>query len=88
MWEKDERSEEEKKALCTLAEVEDLAEKKAMIHSRLLMDTALAKTMEELSKRHENRKERLCVLGLGKAPKKKNEGGMSALSGQDKENEA
>ena len=88
MWEKDERSEEEKKALCTLAEVEDLAEKKAMIHSRLLMNTALAKTMEELSKRHEKRKERLCVLGLGRAPKKKNEGGMSAMNKEDEGNEA
>ena len=71
MWQNDTGKEEEKKALCTLAEVEDLAEKKAMIHARLLMDTALAKTMEELSKRHENRKERLCVLGLGITPKKK-----------------
>ena len=63
--------EKEKEALKTLMTVEDLVEKKAKIHSRLLMDAALAKDMEELSLRHEKRKETLSALALGKAPKRK-----------------
>lgn len=83
MQKDDSLTEEEKVALCKLAELEDLAEKKTKIHSRLLMDTALAKTMEDLSLRHEKRKERLCLLGSGKAPKKKNGQGMSALNEEE-----
>ena len=75
--------EREKKALKTLMAVEDLVEKKAKIHSRLLMDTALAKAMEELALRHENRKETLEILILRKLPKKKNGQGMSATNGED-----
>ena len=71
---------EEKIALCHLGGIEDLAEKKAMIHSRLLMDTALAKAMEELAKRHEKRKERLVLLATGKLPKTENGQGMSATN--------
>lgn len=75
--------EREKKALKTLMTVEDLVEKKAKIHARLLMDTALAKAMEELALRHEKRKETLEILILGKLPKKKNGQGMSATNGED-----
>lgn len=75
----------EKKALKTLMTVEDLVEKKAKIHSRLLMDTALAKAMEELALRHEKRKETLEILILGKLPKKKNGQGMSATNQEDEE---
>ena len=53
MQENDFVKEEEKSALCKLAQLEDLAAKKIKIHSRLLMDTALAKSMEELSLHHE-----------------------------------
>ncbi len=67
-----EEREEEKRALETLLVLEDLAEKKIKIFSRLLMDTALAKQMEELSLRHEQSKEELAVF-LGRKPKKKTE---------------
>ena len=80
MEKNDAYTEEEKIALCNIAEIEDLAEKKAMIHSRLLMDVALAKDMEELAKRHEKRKERLFLLGTGKMPKTENGQGMSAAN--------
>ncbi len=75
--------EQEKTALKALMTVEDLVEKKAKIHSRLLMDTFLAKTMEELSLRHEKRKETIEILVLGKLPKKKNGQGMSASSKEE-----
>ena len=80
-----EKLEEEKEALKTLMTVEDLVEKKAKIHSRLLMDAALAKDMEELASRHEKRKETLEALALGKMPKKKNGKGMSAMNGEESE---
>ena len=82
---KNPKIEEEKKALKTLMTVEDLVEKKAKIHSRLLMDAALAKDMEELAIRHEKRKETLSVLALGKAPKKKNRQGMSEMNEEEGE---
>ena len=63
-------------------ELEDLAEKKTRIYSRLLVEPALAKEMENISKRHEERKERIQLLLYGKSKKK---GGMSALKGEDKE---
>ena len=82
---KNPKIEEEKEALKTLMTVEDLVEKKAKIHSRLLMDAALAKDMEELALRHEKRKETLSALALGKAPKKKNGQGMSAMNEEDEQ---
>jgi hypothetical protein len=60
----------EKEALKLLMGVEDLAEKKIKIFSRLLMDVSLASDMEKLSVRHENRKEKLEKLIFGKAKKK------------------
>ena len=78
-------TEEERMALRRMAEIEDLVEKKTKIHSRLLMDAAIAKDMEELSLRHEKRKERLCMLGLGKGAKKQNGDTMSALKGEETE---
>ncbi len=65
-----EERDEEKRALEALLGLEDLAEKKIKIFSRLLMDTGIAKQMEELSLRHEKRKESLAVF-LGQKPKKK-----------------
>ena len=77
--------EKEKEALSALVMVEDLVEKKAKIHSRLLMDAALAKDMEELALRHEKRKEGVLGLVLGKTPKEKKGQGMSALNGEESE---
>ena len=74
--------EEEEKYLKELMELEDLAEKKARIYARLLVEPPLAKAMEELALRHEERKERLHFLLYGKRKKK---GGMSALKGESKE---
>ena len=65
-----EERDEEKRALESLLVLEDLAEKKIKIFSRLLMDTAIAKQMEALSLRHEQSKEELAVF-LGRTPKKK-----------------
>ncbi len=59
-----------------LAGVEDLAEKKMKIYSRLLMDAALAGDMETLAVRHAKRKTKLESLASGKtknAEKRKNE---------------
>ncbi len=72
----------EKEGLKRLMEVEDLAEKKAKIHSRLLMDTTLAKAMEKLALRHEKRKEELELLLYGK---NKKDGTMSALKEEGEE---
>ena len=69
----------EREVLTTLIELEDLVEKKTKIHARLLMDAALAKDMEELSLRHQKRKETLSTLLTGKAAKKKNGQGMSLM---------
>ena len=49
-------------ALKTLASLEDLAEKKIKIFSRLLTDANLAKKMEELARKHEKRKNELLSL--------------------------
>ena len=73
--------EKEEKYLKELMDLEDLAEKKARIYSRLLTEPSLAKEMESLSKRHEERKGRIELLLYGKNKKK---GGMSALSGEEK----
>lgn len=70
--------EQEEKYLQELMELEDLAEKKARIYSRLLVEPTLAKEMEELATRHEERKERIFLLLYGKNKKKE---GMSALKG-------
>ena len=74
--------EEEEKYLKELMELEDLAEKKTRIYSRLLVEPDLAKEMENMSKRHEERKERIQLLLYGKSKKK---GGMSALKGENKQ---
>ena len=74
--------EQEEEYLKELMELEDLAEKKARIYSRLLVEPTLAKEMENISKRHEERKERIELLLYGKNKKKR---GMSALKGEEKE---
>ena len=74
--------EEEEKYLKELIALEDLAGKKARIYARLLVEPPLAKAMEELALRHEERKERIELLLYGKSKKK---GGMSALKGENKQ---
>ena len=76
---------EEQNLLLALVEREDVLEKKVKIYSRLLTDPALAKTMEELSARHEKRKEELLSLALGKPIKKKNAQGRCEMSEVEKE---
>ena len=73
----------EQEDLIALADWEDILGKKAKIYSRLLTDPALAKMMEDCSFRHEKRKETLLALVCGKAAKKKNGQGMSALNGEE-----
>ena len=71
--------------LIALAEWEEIVEKKAKIYSRLLTDAVLAKTMEEVSLRHEERKARLLTLAYGKPPKKQNEQGRYEMNGGNQE---
>lgn len=66
--------------LLELVKMEDLAEKKTKIYSRLLTDPMLAKEMERLSLGHAARKEDLLLLAGQKEPKKKNAGGMGAMN--------
>lgn len=56
--------------LTVLAQLEDLAEKKMKIYSRLLTEVSLAKALEELSARHAERKSALESLACGKAKTK------------------
>lgn len=76
---------EENARLIALAEWEDILEKKAKIYSRLLTEAALAKTMESLSLRHEQRKQRLLALACGEPLKKKNGQGRCEMNGGKEE---
>ena len=71
--------------LNVMSEMEDLAEKKAKIYSRLLTDAELAQEMEALSNRHKQRKQTLLELLGGKKVKKQNEGGMDATNEEEEE---
>ena len=64
-------SENKEKVFGELAGLEDLAEKKTKIYSRLLTDMDLAKDMETLSARHAERKQALLVLTGVKVKKTK-----------------
>ena len=66
-----EKKSQETTVLQTLISIEDLLEKKTKIYSRLLMDVALAKEMEELSLHHQTRKAELETLLYGKSKTKK-----------------
>lgn len=72
----------EKAYLEKAIELEDLAEKKTKIYSRLLMEPALATEMEKLSLRHEKRREQLELLLYGKIQK---QGGRDASNGEESE---
>ena len=66
--------EREKESLNALLSTLNIAEKKARIYSRLLTDTSLAKSMENLACRHEEQKTTLqALLGDKKAKKSKGE---------------
>ncbi len=67
-------SNSEREFLKTMIEMEDLAEKKAKIYSRLLTEPCFAKEMEELSLRHEKRKEKLVAILKGVDKKEKTDG--------------
>ena len=82
MREMEDEQTKEKQTLKKMIQLEDLAEKKAKIYSRLLTDIHLAEEMKGLALRHEERKELLMGLTGGKYSKKKNEGGMSEMNGQ------
>ncbi len=77
------KKDEETKRLKQLIALEDLAEKKTKIYSRLLTEITLAKEMESLSLRHGKRRESLEKLLYGKPVKKKNERGMVELKGEE-----
>ena len=66
--------EKERKILLSLIQMEDIAEKKAKIYSRLLTETALAQEMEALASRHAERKKRLERLATGKEAKEEESG--------------
>ena len=80
---KNQEMEQEYAFLKALATLEELAEKKTKIYSRLLTDVDLAKEMETLSLRHQNRKNTLLGL-MGEKPRKiQKEGGMYAMNEED-----
>ena len=65
-------SEKEKSVLATLIEREDLAEKKTRIYARLLTDSAVVQTLQEVADSHRKSRETLSAfLGL----KIENDGG-------------
>ncbi len=74
---------EENEYLLSLIELEDLAEKKTKIYSRLLLNVTLAGKMEELSLQHKKRKESLEKLLYGKEKKTQNGGGKYAMNGKE-----
>ncbi len=62
----------------TLIKLEDIAENKTKVYSRLLTDPSLAKEMEELSSHHKKRKEKLESLLLGEKRQTQENGGEQA----------
>ncbi len=85
MQEIERKTPRETELIKTLAEIEDLAEKKTKIYSRLLTEQVLAKEMETLSARHAVRRERLEKLAFGKAKKSEKGQDVSKISGGDVE---
>ena len=73
--------------LKTLLYLEDLAEKKTKVYSRLLTDADLAQAMGKISARHAERKQTLQSLlyGKKKGNKKENDGGKYATNGGETE---
>ena len=63
--------EREKEVLIEVYKMEDLAEKKANIYSRLLIDMDKAQEMERLAAMHKQAKKELEILLYGKRKKEK-----------------
>lgn len=80
---KNQAAEKEYEFLKALALLEEMAEKKTKIYSRLLTDVNLAKEMETLSSRHQNRKNTLLALAGEKVKKLQNEGGVYEMKEED-----
>ncbi len=79
---------QEHERLLRLKSLEDLAEKKLKIYSRVLMDANIAGDMERLAHRVAQRKLALESLVYGeplKGQKNKNGGGMYEANGEDKQ---
>lgn len=74
----------ETQVLKQLMQLEDLAEKKVKIYSRLLTDPSLSGDMERLALLHESRKEKLYLLIFGEKKNKKGQG-MSKTNGEGEE---
>ena len=85
MQEIQEKTARETELLQTLASLEDLAEKKTKIYSRLLTEPTLAQEMEMLSLRHKARKELLEKLAFGKSENNKKTGDGSKNDKVEKE---
>ncbi|MBQ7769782.1 MAG: hypothetical protein IJ373_01185 [Clostridia bacterium] len=83
MQEIEEKTPRETELIKTLAEIEDLAEKKTKIYSRLLIEQTLATEMESLSARHTARRERLEKLAFGKAKKTDKGQDVSKTNGEN-----
>lgn len=77
--------EKEEELLKTLMSLEDLAEKKTKIYSRLLTDATLAKDMETFAARHGKRKETLEKLLYGETKKSKKQKGRYETNGGESE---
>ena len=73
----------ERTVLFALARIENLAEKKTKIYSRLLTEPALAKEMERLSLSHEKRKNALLAMAGIKTEKEAKNKGIDALKEQE-----
>lgn len=85
MQEIQEKTARETELLKTLSSLEDLAEKKTKIYSRLLTEPSLAQEMESLSSRHKARKELLEKLAFGECPKQEKVGDRVEEKGEDEE---
>ena len=70
-------------ALLEIAKLEDLAEKKTKIYSRLLTEPTLAKEMERLALFHAKRKNALLILAGVREAKKGKEGGMDEMNTEE-----
>ena len=74
MQESCDRTSNERAQIEVLLQMENLAAKKAGVYSRLLIDTRIAKKMEELQARHKERENALKKLLYGKAKNEKSGG--------------
>ena len=81
----EQRKSKSETALENVMRLEDIAEKKTKIYSRLFTDPSLAKDMESFSLRHQKRKEELLKILTGKVSKKEDDGGRYETNGEETE---